>query len=69
MFYKVINARFVAEEHVHSKMGKRQALEAVHQTTLLTPAQKLRRKAQNMKHAGLGLLEPEESRWIGKKIF
>ena len=26
---KVINARFVAEEHVHSKMGKRQALEAV----------------------------------------
>ena len=61
---KIINARFVAEEHVHSKMGKRQALEAVHETTLLTPAQKLRRRAQNLKHAGLGQLDPVESRWI-----
>ena len=51
---KIINARFVAEEHVHSKMGKKQALEAVHETTLLTPAQKLRRRAQNLPHAGLG---------------
>jgi hypothetical protein len=61
---KRINARFVADEHVHSKMGKRQALEAVHQTTLLTPAQKLRRKAMHLPHAGVGVLDPEESRWV-----
>ena len=61
---KRINARFVAEEHMHAKMGKRAALEAVHQTTLLTPAQKLRRRAMNLPHAGLGMLDSEESRWI-----
>ena len=61
---KRINARFVAEEHMHAKMGKCAALEAVHQTTLLTPAQKLRRSAMNLLHAGLGMLDSEESRWI-----
>ena len=33
-------------------------------TTLLTPAQKLRRRAMNLPHAGLGMLDSEESRWI-----
>ncbi len=64
MYAQRINARFVAEEHITAKTGKRDALEAVKQTTMLTPAQKLRRRAMNMPHAGLGLLEVEESRWI-----
>jgi hypothetical protein len=63
-YAKRINARFVADEHVTSKMGRRQAFEAVKQTTLLTPAQKLRRKAMNMKHAGLGVLDVVQSKWV-----
>jgi hypothetical protein len=59
-----INARFVPDDHLHHKMGQKGKLEVAALGHMLTPAQKLRRRAQHLPHAGFGVLLEEESRWV-----
>ena len=59
-----INARFVPSDHLHANMGGRAKLEVAALSHMLTPAQKLRRKAQHYPKAGFGKITEEEYRWV-----
>ena len=64
-YARAIHARFVADELIEV-LGKQRlaVMEAQAVSHLLTPAQKLRRRAQSMPHAGYGKLSIQESVWV-----
>ena len=47
-FAKQINARFIPDEHISHNRGEKAALEVAALGHMLTPAQKLRRRAQHL---------------------
>ena len=62
-FANKINARFVAQDHLHSAMGERAKLEVAALSHMLTPAQKLRKKHKAFLKLVWKITE-EEYRWV-----